>query len=169
MKRFHFARPFFFFLAVTILVSSIIASERRPLVFRMSQLEEAKKIAIAEDKPIAWIATANRYLVFHKNLLGKNSHSATTYAIRALQNDAIIIFSDTETENHQEPGLVNQALHTPDAHYNVPGVVILTPSLDKVITKTFYKAEPQERAKEFADVLKKIRDKKSWQKKKPGS
>jgi hypothetical protein len=107
-------------------------------VYRLSQLEEAKKRAAAEGKPIAWIGTFSKSLAPYDNLMGKSSHAATAYAIRALQNDAILITSDSETENHKEPPIVDHELHTPDPHYTAPVVVILTPSLDKVITKILF-------------------------------
>jgi hypothetical protein len=166
MKSFLSARSFALFLAVALSTSHLLAADAPPVIYRMSQLEEAKKRAIAEDRPIAWIGTATKFLAPAKNLTGKGSHSATAYAILVLQKETILIYSDAETENHQEPSIVDQALHSPEAHYRVPGVIILTPALDKVITKTFRKEDAQERAKEFAEVLKKIRDKASWHEKK---
>ena len=97
---------------------------------RMSQLEEVKKRAAAEHKPIAWIGTFSKYLAPYDKPMGNGSHAATAYAIRALQNDAILIYSNSETENHQEPAIVDRELHTPNPHYTAPVVVILTPSLN---------------------------------------
>lgn len=158
-----------FLLAMTSSLPFASLAQAQPVIFRMSQLEAAKKKAMEENKPIAWIGTATKYLAPSKNILGKGSHAATQYAIRALQRETILIYSDCETENHQEPSVVDQALHSPDAHYNVPGVIILTPSMDKVIAKTFYKADEKERGREFLDVLRKLRDKTAWQEKKPSS
>src|SRR5438067_8153703 len=107
-------------------------------VYRMSQLEEVKKRAAAEGKPIAWIATFAQHLAPYDKLMGKGSHAATAYAIRALQNDTILITSDSGTENHQEPAIVDHALHTPEPHYGAPMVVILNPTMDKVIDKILY-------------------------------
>ncbi|MEO7298981.1 MAG: hypothetical protein ABI042_10455 [Verrucomicrobiota bacterium] len=143
-------------------LSRAVAVEAPPLIYRMNQLEEAKKRAVAEDKPIAWIGTLTKYLAPYHNLKGQGSHAATSYAIRALQKETILIYSDGDTQNHQEPTIVDQALHSPEAHYRLPAVIILTPSLDKVIAKTFRKENADERAREFLDLLKKIRDKKSW-------
>jgi hypothetical protein len=42
-------------------------------------------------------------------------------------------------------------------------VIILTPSLEKIICKVPYTADPQERIRVFTDAFKKIRDKESWQ------
>ena len=97
--------------------------------------------------------------------MGKSSHAATAYAIRALQNDAILITSDSETENHKEPPIVDHELHTPDPHYTAPVVVILTPSLDKVIAKILFAPDSKERVRVYTDVLKKIRDKSTWEEK----
>jgi hypothetical protein len=134
-------------------------------VYRMSQLEDVKKRAAAEGKPIAWIGTFANTLAPFDKLMGQNSHAATAYAIRALQNDTILITSDSETENHKEPPIVDHELHTPNPHYTAPVVVILTPSLDKVIAKIPYIADSKERIRVYTEVLKKIRDKNSWQEK----
>jgi len=142
-----------------------VSAASAPTIYRMSQLDEAKKRAASESKPIAWIASQPEYLTPYANPMGKSSHSATTYAILALQKDTIIVFSDSNTENHHEPQIVDQALHEPNPHYTIPGVIILTPSVDKVICKAPYTADSQERVRVFTDVLKKIRDKESWQEK----
>ena len=78
------------------------------------------------------------------------------------------MFSDGRTENHQEPSIVDQALHSPNPHYTVPGVVILTPSLEKIICQVPYTGDAEERIKVFTEALKKIRDKDSWREKEPG-
>ena len=123
-------------------------------------------MAQAQNKPIAWIATFGKNLApYDQKLTNKGSHAATTYAILALQRETIIVFSDSTTENHQEPGIVDEALHTPEPHYTIPGVIILTPSLDKVICKAPFTPDSQERIRIFTDVLKKVRDKDSWAKK----
>jgi hypothetical protein len=133
-----------------------------PAFYRMAQLDDAKKRATAEAKPIAWIASQPEFLTPHPKPMGKSSHAATTYAILALQKEAVIVFSDSNTENHHEPGIVDEALHTPEKHYTIPGVIILTPSLDKVICKAPFSQDSQERIQVFTEVLKKIRDKQSW-------
>jgi hypothetical protein len=138
------------------------AAENKPRYYLMSQLNEAKKRAQSEQKPIAWIATQPDFLTPHPKPKGKGSHPATTYALIALEKETVIVVSDTNKENHQEPGIVDQALHTPDPHYNVPGVVILTPALDKVICEADYKADAKERVAVYTEVLKKIRDKTAW-------
>lgn len=132
-------------------------------VYRMTRLEEVKKRAAAEGKPIAWIGTFGNTLEPYNKLMDQNSHAATAYAIRALQNDTILITSDSGTENHQEPAIVDHELHTPNPHYTAPVVVILTPSMEKVIAKILYIAESKERIRVYTDVLKKIHDKSSWQ------
>ena len=132
-------------------------------VYRLGQLEEVKKRAAAEGKPIAWIGTFGQLLAPYDKLMGQSGHAATAYAIRALQNDTILITSDSETENHKEPAIVDHELHTPNPHYTAPVVVILNPSLDKVITKILFIADSHERIRAYTEALKKIRDKTSWQ------
>ena len=131
----------------------------------MSQLEEVKKRAAMAHKPIAWIGTFAKCLAPRSDLMGPSSHAATAYAIRALQNDTILIYSESETENHQEPRIVDQELHTPNPHYTAPVVVILTPTMDKVIDKILFTADKNERIRVYTEALKKIRDKSSWEEK----
>ena len=150
-------------LVIVTLLLTAISGFAAPAVYRMSQLEEAKKRAAEEHKPIAWISTFTTNLVPHPKPMGKGSHAATTYAIRALQNDAILIYSDSATENHQEPPIVEREIHTPNPHFSVPVVVILNPAFDKVIAKILYIADGQERIRAYTDALKKIRDKSSWE------
>jgi hypothetical protein len=133
-----------------------------PAIYRMDQLEEAKRRAAAEDKPIGWIASYPEYLAPYAKIRGNGSHAATAYAIRAFQNETVLVFSDARTENHHEPKIVDEALHSPNPHYTVPGVVILTPALDKVICTAPFASDAKERIRIFTEALKKIRDKNSW-------
>jgi hypothetical protein len=135
------------------------AAEAGPMLYRMDQLEAAKKRAAQEHKPIAWIASRPEFLTPYPKLLGHGSHAATAYAVRALRNDTVLVFSDALTENHHEPKIVDQALHSPNPHYTVPGVVILTPSLDRVICKAPFTTDPHERIRIYTEVLRKIREK----------
>jgi hypothetical protein len=165
---FLLAQTAILFLALAISGERAVGADKKtpwvaPVYYRMNRLEEATKLAATQGKPIAWIASFAEYLAPYERLMGTGSHAATAYAFRALQNDAIIVFSDARTENHQEPAIVDQALHTPEPHYTVPGVIILTPNLDKVIFKTPMVVEPGPRVASFTEALKKIRDKASWQ------
>lgn len=155
-------------LAIYSAVGAESTAVTKPVIYRLSQVEDAKKRALAEGKPIAWIGSLPEYLAPYPKLMGKGSHAATAYAIRALQNETVLVFSDGRAENHQEPAIVDKALHSPDPHYNIPYVIILTPALDKVICKAPYAAEPAERIRIFTEALKQIRDKEAWQEKKPG-
>src|SRR4051812_35337421 len=92
----------FVFCVVSGLAGEKQSSTLEPVFYRMSRLEDAKKRAVSEGKPIAWIASFPEYLAPHEKLMGKGSHAATAYAIRALQKEAVLIFSDARTENHQE-------------------------------------------------------------------
>ena len=151
-------------IAILTLAFGVFSASAGPSpVHRMSQLEEVKKRAAAEGKPVAWIGTFAKELAPYDKLMGKSSHAATAYAIRALQNDTILIYSDSETENHKEPAIVDHELHTPNPHYTAPVVVILSPSLDKVICKILFTPDGQERVRLYTEALKKIRDKSSWQ------
>src|SRR5512133_764067 len=133
-----------------------------PAYYRLSQLDDAVARAKKEDKPIAWIASFPGSMTPHKNPLAASSHAATYYAYLTLYRDAIIVWSDSDSENHKEPAIVDKELHSPNAHYTAPGVIVLTPDLERVIGKVFHIADPQARQAAFSDLLKKIRDKKTW-------
>jgi hypothetical protein len=161
-------RKFILILAGSTIAFAAIPSIAAPSpVYRLSQLEDVKKRAAAEGKPIAWIGTFAQLLAPYDKLMGQSGHAATAYAIRALQNDAILITSDSETENHKEPKIVDHELHTPNPHYTAPVVVILTPALDKVIAKILFTPDRKERVRVYTEALKKIRDKSSWEEKPP--
>jgi hypothetical protein len=163
MKSYSASEKNLIFPALLFLIVALSSFAGPSPLHRMSQLEDVKKRAAAEHKPIAWIGTFAKTLAPYDKPMGQSSHAATAYAIRALQNDTILIYSDAETENHKEPAIVDQELHTPNPHYTAPVVVILTPSLDKVIAKILYIPDSKERVRVYTEVLKKIRDKNSWE------
>jgi hypothetical protein len=72
----------------------------------MAQLDDAKKRAAAEGKPIAWISSYPEYLKPHAKPMEPGSHAATIYAFLALRKETVIVFSDARTENRQEPRIV---------------------------------------------------------------
>ena len=133
-----------------------------PPYFRLSQLEEAKAKAKVEGKPIVWIASFPGSMTPIKNPMGAGSHAATYHAYLTFYRDAVVVWSDSDAENHREPAIVDGELHTPDAHYTAPGVIALRPDLDKVIGKVFHISDGKERAAAYAGLLKKVRDKASW-------
>jgi len=167
MKPNHTSGRGLLFSALLFFIMALASFAGPSPLHRMSQLEDVKKRAAAEHKPIAWIGTFAKTLTPYDKPMGQSSHAATAYAIRALQNDTILIYSDSETENHQEPAIVDRELHTPNPHYTAPVVVILTPSLDRVITKILYIPDSKERVRIYTEALKKIRDKSSWEEKPP--
>jgi hypothetical protein len=138
------------------------ASSNSPAYFRLSQLGEAKAKAKAEGKAIVWIASFPGSMTPYKNLLGPGSHAATYHAYLTFYRDAVVVWSDSDSENHREPAIVDGELHSPDAHYTAPGVIALGPDLDKVIGKVFHISDGKARAAAYAELLKKVRDKASW-------
>jgi len=133
-----------------------------PPYFRLSQLEEAKAKAKAEGKPIVWIASFLGSMTPYKNPMGAGPHAATYHAHLTFYRAAVVVWSDSDSENHREPAIVDGELHTPDAHYTAPGVIALRPDLGKVIGKVFHISDGKERAAAYAELLKKVRDKASW-------
>jgi hypothetical protein len=151
-----------FMLALTAGAAEQATTNSGPVIYRLNQVEEARQRASAEGRPIAWIGGVTEHLAPHANLKGKGSHAATAYAIRALQNDTVLCFSDGRTENHTEPAIVDQALHSPHSKYTMPYVIILTPQLDKVICKIPYTESAEARIGYYTAALKLIRER-SWQ------
>ena len=133
-----------------------------PPYFRISQLEEAKAKAKSEGKPIVWIASVPGSMTPYKNVMGAGSHAATYHAYLTFYRDAVVVWSDSDSENHREPAIVDGELHTSDAHYTAPGVIALRPDLEKVIGKVFHISDGKQRAAAYAELLKKVRDKASW-------
>lgn len=126
-------------------------------VYRLSELAEAQAEARRDKKPLAFLATEVICLQSNDKMLGKGSDSATIHAFEALKNATVIVFSDSRTENHQEPSIVDAALHPPeDVHYTPPKVVIADVDLTKVIYVVPYTPEPQSRQKLMAEALQKI-------------
>lgn len=126
-------------------------------VYRLSELAQAQAEAKQEKKPIAFLATEAACLQSNDQMLGKGSDSATIHAFEALKHTTVIVFSDCRTENHQEPPIVDAALHPPeDVHYTPPKVVITDVDLTKVIHVIPYTPNPQSRQKVMAEALQKI-------------
>lgn len=139
-----------------------VTGTNTPPYFRLSQLEEAKAKAKAEGRPIVWIASFPGSMTPYKNPMGAGSHASTYHAYLTFYRDAVVVWSDSDSENHREPAIVDGELHTPDPHYTAPGVIALRPDLDKVIGKVFHISDGKQRAAAYAELLKKVRDKPSW-------
>jgi len=81
----------------------------------MSQLESLKKARPLRGEAHRWIASYLSYLAPHENLMGNGSHAALRTP-PSVAKRTILVFSDARTENHQEPGIVEYALHSPNPH-----------------------------------------------------
>lgn len=128
-------------------------------VYRLSELQEAQDEARKEGKPLAFLATEAACLQSNDNMLERGSSSATIHAFEALKKATVLVFSDSRTENHTEPGIVDAALHPPDdVHYTPPKVVITDADLTKVIFVVPYNREPAVRQKLMAAALAKIKE-----------
>jgi hypothetical protein len=128
-------------------------------VYRLSELEQAKAEAKRDNKPIAFLASASSYMQATEVHSGNSSIAATIQNFEALKNAAVIVFSDSFTENHTEPPIVDAALHPPDdVHYTVPKVIIVDPDITKVIFVVRYATNSTAQARVLGTALAKIKE-----------
>ena len=121
--------------------------------YRTTDLDSAKKEAVATHKPIAWIASATKILGETGTIARADGRGATFHAFYALRNRAVLVFEDAFTENHKVLPLVDAALHTPDPHYTPPKVIFLNPDATEVLATVEYEPDFQKRAHALADAL----------------
>jgi hypothetical protein len=124
--------------------------------WRTADLESAKKEAITEHKPIAWIASATKILGETGTIARADGRGATFHAFYSLRNRAVLVFEDAFTENHQVLPLVDAALHTPYPHYTPPKVIFLNPDATEVLATVEYEPDFQKRAHALADALEQV-------------
>lgn len=132
---------------------TIVINQQTITAWRTGQLESAEKEAKAEHKPIAWIASSAQYLDGIGQISAGGSRGASLHALYALRDRAVLVFEDGETENHKVPPLVDNAIHTPDPHWNVPVVVLLNPDATQVLAKVLYEPDFVKRAQALANAL----------------
>lgn len=121
--------------------------------WRTVDLESAKKEAMAAHKPIAWIASYPKYIDGTGTISTRGSRGATLQAFVALNGKAILVFEDAYAENHQVLKIVDVALHTPNPHYTVPGVVFLDPQATQVLATVAFEPDFAKRTQALANGL----------------
>ena len=121
--------------------------------WRTGQLKNAEQEASAEHKPIAWVASSAQYLDGMGQISTDGSRGASLHALYALRNRAVLVFEDGDTENHKVMPLVDDAIHTPNPHWNVPVVVFLNPDATQVLAKVLYERDFTNRARALANAL----------------
>jgi len=121
--------------------------------WRTGQLKDAEKQAVAEHKPIAWIASDAHYLDGIGEISTDGSRGATLHALYALRDRAVLVFEDAYAENHKDLPLVDQALHSPNPDYAVPVVVFLNPDGTQVLAKVPFESDFVKRAQALANAL----------------
>ncbi|WP_040547116.1 hypothetical protein [Pedosphaera parvula] len=130
-------------------------------VYRLSELEQAKAEAKRDNKPIAFLATATSCLQATEVRPDNSSIAATIQDFEALKNATVLVFSDSFTENHTEPPIVDAALHPPDdVHYTVPKVIIVDPDISKVIFVVRYATNATTQARLLGSALAKVKEQK---------
>lgn len=130
-------------------------------VYRLSELEQAKTEAKRENKPIAFLATAASFLQATEVQSGSSSIAASIQDFETLKHATVIVFSDSFTENHTEPPIVDAALHPPDdVHYTVPKVVIVDSDITRVIFVVRYATNATVQSRLLGSALAKVREQK---------
>jgi thiol-disulfide isomerase/thioredoxin len=132
---------------------TIVINQQTINAWRTGQLEGARKVALAEHKPIAWIASSPVALDGRGSISLPNQRGATLHALFALRSRTVLIFEDAYTENHKVLPLVDQAVHTPNPHPTPPVVVFLNPDATQVLGKVLYEPDFVKRAHALADAL----------------
>ena len=122
-------------------------------IWRTGQLKDAEKQALREHKPIAWIASSAQYLDGIGEISAGGSRGASLHAFYALRSRTVLVFEDGDTENHKVMPLVDDAIHTPDPHWNVPVVVFLNPDAAQILAKVLYEPDFVKRAQALANGL----------------
>lgn len=127
--------------------------------YRLAELAEAQAEARRDGKPLAFLATEVICIQSNDDMLKKGSDSATIHAFEALKSATVLVFSDSRTENHTEPSIVDAALHPPeDVHYTPPKVVITDAEITKVIHVIPYNESGAARQKMMVEALTKIKE-----------
>ena len=124
--------------------------------YRLAELQEAQTEARRDGKPLAFLATFSRTPQSNADMSKKSSNAAAIHAFEALKNPTVLIFCDSETDNHQEPSLVDAALHNPHGPYTAPKVIITDAEITKVIFVIPYTEDFAARQKLMAEALQKI-------------
>jgi hypothetical protein len=126
--------------------------------YRLSELAEAKEEAQRDGKPIAFLATFPKNIQGNGDMLKKGGTAASIHAFEALKNVTVLVFSDSETENHTEPSIVDAALHNPPGPYTAPKVVITDAEIAKVIYVIPYNEDGTARQKMMVEAMTKIKE-----------
>lgn len=124
--------------------------------YRLSELKEAQAEARRDGKPLAFLATFSKTIQSNADMTKKSGNAATIHAFEALKNATVLVFSNSETENHQEPPIVDAALHNPHGPYTAPKIVITDAEITKVIFVIPYNEDFPTRQKMMAEALQKI-------------
>jgi hypothetical protein len=132
---------------------TIIINGKTISAWRTADLESAKKEAIAEHKPIAWIAAVPDVLNGAGAITANGSAGASRHAFYALRDRTVLIYEDGFAENHKVLKLVDDAVHSPDHHPILPVVVFLNPAATEVLAKVNFEPDFVKRAYALADAL----------------
>lgn len=132
---------------------TMVINSQTVTAWRTGQLKDAKKQALAEHKPIAWVASSSKLLDGIGTISDENSRGATLHALYALRDRAILIFEDAYVENHNVLPLVDTALHTPNPHYTPPSIVFLDPGATRVLATVLFESDFTKRAHALANAL----------------
>ena len=132
---------------------TMVINSQTVTAWRTGQLKDAKKQALAEHKPIAWIASSSKLLDGIGTISEEDSRGATLHALYALRDRTVLVFEDAYVENHKVLALVDTALHTPNPHYTPPTIVFLDPGATQVLAEVTFEPDFVKRAEALANAL----------------
>jgi hypothetical protein len=94
--------------------------------FRLSQLEEAKKKAMEEKKPLGFIVVWDACFNVAGTSSGDNSSAGLVHFYETFNHSCVLVFVRHEDEMHQVPPKANEGYHSSDAGGFSPKMAVLS-------------------------------------------
>jgi thiol-disulfide isomerase/thioredoxin len=132
---------------------TVVINGQTITAWRTGQLKSAEKEAMAEHKPIAWIASDHHYLDGIGEISESGSRGATLHALYALRDRAVLVFQDAFTEQQSALPSVDEALRTLNPGWTPPFIVFVNPDGTQVLAKVPFESDFIKRAQALANAL----------------
>ena len=106
--------------------------------FRLSQLEEAKKKAIAEGKPLGFIMVWDQYFGQATGLVDQGGPSGTAHFHHVFKDQLVLVFVRHEDELDKVPKAVKQGFSGPDEGGFAPNMAVVDPKAETFFVEIPY-------------------------------
>jgi hypothetical protein len=139
--------------------SSITTTLKLTDAFGLSELEEAKRAAIAQNKPLGFIMVWGQFFGEQTDLISKGSVSATAHFYYVFKDHLILIFVRHETELGKVPEAVKKGFFGPEEGGFSPNMAVTDPSAQTFVCEIPYGGNDSNgaiRTKVFRDGIAKI-------------